>query len=63
MFKVNNKDTCWHRSGVLIVNFEHISHLVVSIVNFEHVNAEWVCLQVICSDLQAFLHMFDFQSP
>ena len=29
--------------GVFIVNFEHISHLVlsVSIVNFEHVNADW----------------------
>ena len=32
MFKVNNKGTRmmpWHRSGVFIVNFEHISHLVV----------------------------------
>ena len=35
MFKVNNKDTRmmprrqWHRSGVLIVNFEHIWHLVL----------------------------------
>ena len=35
MFKVNNKDTRmmpqrqWHRSGVLIVNFEHISHFVL----------------------------------
>ena len=31
----------WRRSGVVIVNFEHISHLCssVSIVNFEHVNA------------------------
>ena len=26
MFKVNNKDT---RTGVFIVNFEHISHLVL----------------------------------
>ena len=26
MFKVNNKDT---RSGIFIVNFEHISHLVL----------------------------------
>ena len=35
----------WYRSGVFIVNFEHISHLVlVSIVNFEHVNADWVGL-------------------
>ena len=30
MFKVNNKDTrtmSWRRSGVFIVNFEHISYL------------------------------------
>ena len=27
MFKVNNKDT--HRSSVFIVNFEHVSHLVI----------------------------------
>ena len=34
----------WHRFGVFIVNFEHISHLCssVSIANFEHVNAGWV---------------------
>ena len=34
----------WRRSGVFIVNFEHITHLVhcVSIVNFEQVNADWV---------------------
>ena len=33
----------WRCSGVFIVNFEHISHLVlvVSIVNFEHVIAGW----------------------
>ena len=29
MFKVNNKDKEWRRSGVVIVNFEHISHLVL----------------------------------
>ena len=32
MFKVNNKDTRttpWRRSGIFIVNFEHISHLVL----------------------------------
>ena len=32
MFKVNNKDTRrrnWHRSGVFIVNFEHISHVIL----------------------------------
>ena len=33
----------WHRSGVFIVNFEHISHCSsVSIVNFEQANADWV---------------------
>ena len=26
MFKVNNKDTC---SGVFIINFEYVSHLVL----------------------------------
>ena len=32
----------WGCSGVFIVSFEHISHLVlVSIVNFEQVNAGW----------------------
>ena len=34
MFKVNNKDTRGRRSGIFIINFEHISHLVL--VNFEH---------------------------
>ena len=40
MFKVNNKDTRTtpRRSGIFIVNFEHISH----IVNFELVIAGWV---------------------
>ena len=28
----------WRRSGIFIVNFEHISHLV----NFELINAGWV---------------------
>ena len=39
MFKGNNKDirTTRRRSGVFIVNFEHIF-----IVNFEHVNVNWV---------------------
>ena len=31
----------WRRSGIFIVNFEHISQ-VVSVVNFEHVIAGWV---------------------
>ena len=30
----------WRRSGIFIVNTEHISHLV-SIANFEHVIAGW----------------------
>ena len=31
----------WRRSGIIIVNFEHVSHLVLVfyIVNFEHVVA------------------------
>ena len=29
MFQVNNKDRKWRRSDVLIVNFEHVSHLVL----------------------------------
>ena len=29
MFKVINNDTKWRRSGVFIVNFEHISYLVL----------------------------------
>ena len=54
LLKVNNKNTKtkvwnkrrhWHRFGVFIVNFEHISHLCSSdsIVNFEHIIAGWVC--------------------
>ena len=33
MFKIDNKDTRikiqWRRSGIFIVNFEHISHLAL----------------------------------
>ena len=29
MFKVNKKDKHWRRSGIFIVNFEHILHLTV----------------------------------
>ena len=29
MFKVNNKDNVFYSSGVFIVNFGHISHLVL----------------------------------
>ena len=40
LFKVNNKDSAerrqWHSTGVFVVNFEHISHLIV---DFEHVFA------------------------
>ena len=37
------KQRHWHRFGVFVVNFEHISYLcsTVSIVNFEQVNASW----------------------
>ena len=50
----------WHRSGVFIINFEHISHPVlvshlVSIVNFQQVNVGCVtvflnCFNKICQD-------------
>ena len=41
MFKVNNKDTRTIKIPVIfIVNFGHISHLVL-IVNFEQVNPGW----------------------
>ena len=40
MFKINNKDWPWGRSGVFIVNFEHISKLFL-VFNFEQVNAGW----------------------
>ena len=38
----------WRRSGIFIVNFEHISHLflVFLIVNFKQVNAGWDKLTV-----------------
>ena len=50
MFKVNNKTPKrpqWRRSGVFIVNFEHIFTLFpsVSIVDFEQVNVGWVIYQ------------------
>ena len=45
MFKVTIKTQerrQWRRFSAFIVNFEHISQLVlVSIVNFEQVNAGW----------------------
>ena len=44
MFKINNKNNrTFFRSGVFIVNFEHILHLFysISIVDFEQVNLSW----------------------
>ena len=48
MFKVNNKTRCEifskstiKTTGVFIVNFQHLSHLVLLLVNFEQVNAGW----------------------
>ena len=37
----------WHRSGVFIVTFEHISLFSVSIFDFEQVNITWVLRLVI----------------
>ena len=39
MFKMNNTDTRTRsRFGILIVNFEHISHFFsISVVDFEHI--------------------------
>ena len=47
----------WRRSGISIVNFEHISHLCssVSIVNFEQVNAGW---EAFCSNRQTSVSVF-----
>ena len=50
MFNDNYK----RRSGVFMVNFEHISHLLthistVSIVNFEQVNDSWVNTRILSS--------------
>ena len=36
----NTRQRQWRPSDVFVVNFEHISHLVLSIVNFEHVIIE-----------------------
>ena len=59
MFKVNNKHTRkthWRRSGVFIVNCEHIFTpcYSISIVYFEHVNAGWACF------LQGFSNEFSY---
>ena len=44
MFKVNNKDTRIQDTGIFIVNFKHISHLVLGFLlfTFEQINAGWV---------------------
>ena len=52
MFKVNNEEAerrHWGRSGVFIVNFEHVSHLplVFEYVNFKHVIAGWVVNKIV----------------
>ena len=43
----------WHLSSVVIVNFEHISHLILVLlntrVNFEQIDDEWILLQKIPS--------------
>ena len=45
LFKVNNKGTpndyMWGHSGVFIVNFQHISHIVF-IAELEQVNGDWI---------------------
>ena len=46
MFKANNKSTrrrYWHRSGVFIVNFEHLLHhfFCISIADFEQNKFSW----------------------
>ena len=48
MLKVNNRNTrarCEICSGVFIVNFEHISHLVLVFLflTFEEIIAGWFC--------------------
>ena len=71
MLKVNNKDTRrrqLRRSGVFIVNFDHISHLFssVSIVNFELLNAGWVyciCVYCICILELPLSSSFSFSLP
>ena len=42
MSKVNNKDQ-WRRSGIFVVNFEHVLHLFLMflLLTFEQVNADW----------------------
>ena len=46
----------WRRSGIFIVNFKYISHLV-SIVNFEHVIAGW---HRACSEKIGYITQFAF---
>ena len=55
----------WRHSGVFVVNFEHVSHLVLSvfIVNFEQVNAglkNKYSHYFVATLLKNFLKSFDF---
>ena len=51
MFKVNDKDTRGHhcrRSGVFIVNFEQISHIIsVDLNRRQQVSPIWLCFEEI----------------
>ena len=51
----------WCRSGVFIVNFEHISQLVsVSNANFEHVIADWVFINLANIDTSTTVNLVSF---
>ena len=55
IFKVNNRNTSfWRRSGVFIVNFEHISHLVLVflLLTLSRLNAGWGKTAVDCNYLE-----------
>ena len=58
MFKVNNKDTrkTLLASGVFIVNFEHISHLVL--VEEDKYNVSYFCASVLNNNYVTF-NVFD----
>ena len=50
----------WRRSGVFIVNFEHIAHLVLVflLLNFEHVNAGWITIERPFTQLDTVISLF-----
>ena len=55
LLNINNRNTRtrferrhWRRSGVFIVNFEHMSHLVLEFLTFEHVIAAKVMIREWC---------------